>query len=144
MMRDRTVVTRHRTVLLHRTNPLCWAARLLAAGYGLLVALYLLGCAILIAIGASSRGETAQTVLYLLAWLPALVPLLLAALAWRRHLLGGALIVAGGAALYVFLGFRGSLQWGWHVYLVPWLAAGCLHLLAWRKERKGEAAPAQG
>ena len=141
-MRHRTALIQDRTVLLHTASPLRWAARLLALGYGLLTALYLLGCALLIAIGASSRGETAETMLYLLAWLPALVPLLLAVLAWRRHLLGGALITASAVALYAFLGFRDSLQWGWHVYLVPWLAAGLLHLLAWHMEKKGEAAPA--
>ena len=141
-MRHRTALIQDRTVLLHTASPLCWAARLLALGYGLLVALYILACAILIATGAASRGETAERLLYALAWLPGLVPLLLAALAWRRHLLGGALITAAAVALYAFLGFRDSLQWEWHVYLVPWLAAGLLHLLAWHREKKSEAAPA--
>ncbi len=129
---------------MHKTSPLCWAARLLPLGYGLLIALYTLACFIMVTAGHVSRGEEWGSVIWLLSALPFFLPLLLAVLAWRWHLLGGALIAAGGLALCLFFAFSSDVQWGVYLYLLPLLAGGFLHLLAWRQEKKGEDAPARG
>jgi hypothetical protein len=127
--------------LQHRTNPLCWAARLLALGYGLLIALYTLGVLILTLIGHVSRGETWGSALWLLTGLPFFVPLVLAVVAWRWHLLGGTLIAAGSVALYLFFALSGNMQWGVHLYVLPLLLGGLLHLLVWYKEKRTDHMP---
>ena len=127
----------------HRTSPLCWAARLLAMGYGLLIALYTLGALIVTLIGGVSRGDTGEWALWLLSGLPFLAPLALAVIAWRWHLVGGTLITAGSVALYIFFFFArsGNMQSGIHLYILPLLAGGILHLVAWHKERKAGQLP---
>ncbi len=143
-MRDRTGPIHDRSALLHRASPLCRAARLLALGYGLLIALYVLAVFMMVIAGHVSRGEEWGSVIWLLSGLPFFLPLLLAVLAWRWHLLGGALITAGTMALYLILALAGDVQWGVHLYLLPLLAGGVMHLLAWHAERKSGALAHQG
>ena len=125
----------------HRTSPLCWAARLLSLGYGLLIALYALGALILTLIGHVSRGETGESALGLLSGLPFFIPLVLAVMAWRWHLAGGLLITAGSVALYLFFALSGNMQWGVHLYVLPLLVGGLLHLLVWYKEKRTDHMP---
>ncbi len=87
------------------------------------------------------RGEEWGSALWVLTGLPFLLPLALAGLAWRWHLLGGALITAGSVVLYLLLGLAGDMRWGVHLYMLPLLAGGILHLLAWHKERKSDTTP---
>lgn len=125
----------------HKTSPLCWAARLVALGYGLLIALYTIGALILTLAGSLSRGETWGAAFWPLFWLPFFIPLVLAVVAWRWHLVGGALITTGSVALYLFFIFSGDMQWGIHLYMLPLLAGGLLHLLAWYKEKRTRQVP---
>lgn len=125
----------------YRTGPLCWAARLLALGYGLFIALYALGAWVLVLIGNVSRGQTEEGVIDLLRWLPFFIPFILAIVAWKRHLIGGTLITAFSAAVYLYFTILGDMQWGVHLYMVPLLTGGLLHLLVWHKEKKSERVP---
>ncbi len=125
----------------HRTSPLCWAARLLALVYGLLIALFMFGVWMLALIGHLSRGETKLAMLGFLSLLPFFVPLILAVIAWRWHFVGGTLIILGSAAVYLCLIIGGDMQWGIHLYMVPLLAGGLLHLLAWHKEKRSDQVP---
>ncbi len=133
---DDKAILRH-----HKASPLCWAARLLASGYGLLIALYALGAFIVTLIGHVSRGGNTEFMLGLLFVLPWFIPLALAVIAWRWHLVGGTLITAGSAGLYLFFAHSGNMQWGIHLYLLPLLAGGILHLLAWHMEKRTRQLP---
>lgn len=137
-MRKSVKLNNDQVIRQHRTSPLCWAARLLALGYGLLIALYVLGTWILVLMGKTSRGQTAEAMTDLAGWLPFFIPLVLAVVAWRWHLVGGTLITAGSAGLYLYLLLVGNMQWGVHLYVLPLLAGGLLHLLAWHKEKRAD------
>ncbi len=134
---DDKAILRH-----HKASPLCWAARLLSLGYGLLIALYALGVFIAASVGRGiSRGEAVEWVLGLLFILLWFIPLALAVIAWRWHLVGGTLITAGSAGLYLFFAHSVNMQWGIHLYLLPLLAGGILHLLAWHMEKRTRQLP---
>ncbi|MDM7998611.1 MAG: hypothetical protein QUS33_01070 [Dehalococcoidia bacterium] len=126
----------------HKASPLCWVARLLALGYGLLTALYALGVFIAASIaGGVSRGEVGEWVLGFLFILLWAIPLALAIIAWRWHLLGGGLIVVGSMALYVVFSHASSITWGTHLYMLPLVGAGLLHIAAWHVEKKAHQLP---
>ena len=119
----------------HRASLLGWAARLLSLGYGLLISLYALGAMIMTLIGNVSRSETWGVAHWLLSGVPFFVPLALALIAWRWHLLGGTLLAAGGVALhFFFFAVSDHMQWAMHLYISPLLTGGLLHLLAWCNE----------
>jgi hypothetical protein len=134
-MRTSAEVNGSQATRQHGTGPLCWAARILALGYGLLIALYALAALIMTLIDHVSRGESAVSAAWLLVGLPFFIPLALGAIAWRWHLIGGALITAGSVALYLFFVLAGDMQWGVHLYMLPLLAGGLLHLVVWYKEK---------
>ena len=78
----------------HKTSPLCWVARLLSLGYGLFIALYVLGTGFPTLTDYASRGETGELLSALLRWLVLYLPLVPAAIiAWRWHLVGGTLVI---------------------------------------------------
>jgi len=62
-------------------------------------------------------------------------------MAWRWHLAGGLLITAGSVALYLFFALSGNMQWGVHLYVLPLLVGGLLHLLVWYKEKRTDHMP---
>ncbi len=119
-----------------KASRLCWAARLLSLGYGLVVALYALGAGHPIVIEYASRGEIEESMFALLNWLPFFIPLVLAVIAWRWHLVGGTLVTAVSGAFYLYFILSSGTQWIVYLYMLPILAGGLLHLVAWYKEKK--------
>lgn len=126
----------------HRAGPLCWAARLLSVGYGLLIALYALGVFVAASVGGGISGVgTAEWVVGLFLILLWFIPFALAIVAWRWHLLGGSLISAGSVALYLVFAHAGSITWGTYLHVLPLLAGGLLHMVAWHMEKRAEQVP---
>ena len=121
---------------------LCWAARVIPLAVGLAIGLPWIAFWIVTSIKEVTDGDGLWPILGLLGLLCSyLIPLLAALIAWRWHLLGGMLLVLGGATLYLFFVLGGDMQWGVHLYVPPLLLGGILHLLVWRKEKVNELAP---
>ena len=104
----------------------CWAARTVAVGIGLVVA------------SVAMRSDDDLEALVLL------VPFVLAGIAWRWHLLGGAALILATGVLFLFLFFLRPPSGDYAFYsLVVFftlgmviLGGGFLHLLAWWMERR--------
>jgi hypothetical protein len=125
-----------------KASPLCWAARLLALGYGLFIALYVLGTGFPTVTGYASRGEMGELVSSLLRWLFFYFPLVPAAIiAWRWHLAGGILLIAAGAAVCVGLALSSGMQWPVYLFALPIFAGSLLHLLVWYREKRADRMP---
>ena len=120
----------------HGTGIVCRAARILSLGYGLLIALFMLGVAVMIFVQNASDGKAIEAIAYLAGWITFLIPLALAIIAWRSHFVGGLLTVVAAVIVYVLLIVAGDMQWGIHVLMIPFVVCGLLHLLAWRQEKK--------
>ena len=43
--------------------------------------------------------------------------------------------------LYLFFALSGNMQWGIHLYMLPLLAGGLLHLVIWYKEKRADHMP---
>jgi hypothetical protein len=69
-------------------------------------------------------------------WFIYLVPLLLALIAWRWHLLGGVLIVVGAMLAYIRLGTVGGTTWAIYLILLPLLIGGILHIMVGLRDRR--------
>jgi hypothetical protein len=71
-----------------------------------------------------------------------LVPLVLAAIAWKWHLVGGMSIVLATAVFFLYFVLRPPYEAGTFYFVIfPWamvfLGGGILNILAWGRERRG-------
>ena len=101
---------------------------------GVLVALWLVPAFVIMLIDGAPAHE-------LLWFVVGLVPLLLAALAWQWHLVGGTCIILSTAALFLYVLFEKPYEQWFFVFTVSpfalvFFAGGVLHLVVWWKERR--------
>lgn len=122
----------------HRSGTICYAARMLSLGYGLLIALFMLGVAVMLFVQNANNGRAIEAIAWLASWTAFLIPLALAIIAWRWHFVGGLLSMATWLIVCTALLAAGDMQWGVHALLAPFMIGGLLHLAAWRQEKKAD------
>ena len=105
-------------------NPVLWAARILAIGVCLFLALFALDAS---EVGRSVSGRVTEIVIHLL---PSLAVLAIVALTWRRPWIAGVVFVGLAVAYAVTVS-----RFDW-VLVISWplLTAGLLFLWSWRKD----------
>jgi hypothetical protein len=116
---------------------LCWAARIVPMYIGLWLAV-----GVMIAyVDAILPHDYEVEIQDPMAGLILLVPLVLAAIAWRWHLIGGISIILATAISFLYFVLRPPYEAGtfYFVYF-PWamvfLGGGILNLIAWGRERR--------
>jgi hypothetical protein len=72
-------------------------------------------------------------------WFIYWIPLLLALIAWRWHLLGGLFIVVGSLSAYIRLATIEDPQLGAYLWVTPFFIGGILHMLVGLRDRRHHA-----
>lgn len=117
---------------------LCWAARTVPLVIGLWIAASVM-IAYIDALLPHDYEVEMEDPLGGLIWL---VPLVLAAIAWKWHLAGGISIALATAAFFVYFVLRPPYEaYSYYIIYFPWalvfLGGGILNLIAWARERQG-------
>jgi hypothetical protein len=122
----------------HRVHgrALCWAARIIPLAIGFWIAAWVMIAYIDVLLPHDYEVEMLDP----LAGLIWLVPLVLAAIAWRWHLIGGISIVVATAAFFFYFVSRPPYEaYSFYIMYFPWalvfLGGGVLNLIAWARER---------
>ena len=125
-------------------DTLCWAARLVSLTVGALLLLTALSVALLWAADILDYEQGASVLILL-----SCVPPLLAGIAWRRHLVGGILMLLLATALLTYSiatvhDWDSTAPFNVFTLLPPsvvLLAGGVLHLIVWSRQTRDESKP---